>query len=86
MQPRLNLCLSLPPHYTNRRAPNTDWVTAITAWMMSCILFLFGALCSYAYLLWLGRKTGKAEAEEALKVRDEEVKQKQKTDFVRPIY
>lgn len=32
--------------------PNADGVTAIAAWMIVCIFFVFGALVCYAYLLW----------------------------------
>ena len=37
-------------HFSNM--PNTDGITAIAAWMLSCVFFVFCALMSYAYLLW----------------------------------
>ena len=38
-------------------SPNVEGVTAIAAWMMACILFVFGALLGYAYLLWKKKKS-----------------------------
>ena len=32
--------------------PNAEGITAITAWMISCIFCVFCALMCYAYLLW----------------------------------
>ena len=32
--------------------PSTDGITAIAAWMLSCVFFVFCALMAYAYLLW----------------------------------
>ena len=37
-------------HFSNM--PSTDGITAIAAWMLSCVFFVFCALMSYAYLLW----------------------------------
>ena len=33
-------------------SPNAEGMNAITAWMLVCILFVFGALIAYAFLLW----------------------------------
>ena len=32
-------------------------MTAIAAWMIVCILFVFGALAGYAWLLWKKKKS-----------------------------
>ena len=32
--------------------PNAEGITAVTAWMISCIFCVFCALMCYAYLLW----------------------------------
>jgi len=32
-------------------SPNTETMTALSAWMIACILFVFGALASYAGIL-----------------------------------
>ncbi len=32
--------------------PNAEGVTAMSAYIIVCILFVFGALCAYAFLLW----------------------------------
>ena len=37
-------------HFSNM--PSTDGITAIAAWMLSCVFFVFCALMCYAYLLW----------------------------------
>ena len=33
-------------------SPNSEGTTAITAWMLTCLFFVFGDLGSYALLLW----------------------------------
>ena len=33
-------------------SPNTETMTALSAWMIACILFVFGALASYAGILF----------------------------------
>ena len=38
---------------------NVEGMTAITAWMLVCIFFVFGALVGYAYLLWKKKKSPK---------------------------
>merc|ERR1719189_360479 len=51
-------------------SPNVEGMTAIAAWMIVCIFFVFGALVGYAYLLWkkkkscLKRKRNKKQTEE----------------------
>ena len=37
-------------------SPNVEGMTAIAAWMLVCIFFVFGALVGYAYLLWKKKK------------------------------
>lgn len=37
-------------------SPNVEGMTAIAAWMLVCIFFVFGALIGYAYLLWIWKK------------------------------
>eukprot|EP00090_Calanus_glacialis_P024072 TRINITY_DN37374_c0_g1_i1.p1 TRINITY_DN37374_c0_g1~~TRINITY_DN37374_c0_g1_i1.p1 ORF type:complete len:266 (+),score=63.00 TRINITY_DN37374_c0_g1_i1:102-800(+) len=34
-------------------SPNTEGMTAISSWMLACIFFLFGALMSYASILYI---------------------------------
>ena len=34
------------------RTPNSEGVSAMSAYIIACIFFVFGALCAYAYLLW----------------------------------
>ena len=56
-------------------SPNVEGMTAIAAWMLVCIFFVFGALVGYAYLLWkkkkscLKRKKTKKQSEEEGKLR-----------------
>jgi len=56
-------------------SPNVEGMTAIAAWMLVCIFFVFGALVGYAYLLWkkkkscLKRKKTKKQTEEEGKLR-----------------
>lgn len=38
-------------------SPNTEGMTAIAAWMLVCIFFVFGALSGYAFLLWKKKKS-----------------------------
>jgi len=38
-------------------SPNVEGMTAIAAWMLVCIFFVFGALVGYAYLLWKKKKS-----------------------------
>ncbi|XP_040576873.1 glutamate-gated chloride channel subunit beta [Lepeophtheirus salmonis] len=38
-------------------SPNVEGMTAIAAWMIGCIFFVFGALGGYAYLLWKKKKS-----------------------------
>ena len=38
-------------------SPNVEGMTAIAAWMLSCILFVFGALLAYAFILWRKKKS-----------------------------
>ena len=38
-------------------SPNVEGMTAIAAWMLVCIFFVFGALVGYAYLLWKRKKS-----------------------------
>ena len=39
------------------KSPNTEGMNAITAWMLVCILKVFGALVGYAFLLWRKKKS-----------------------------
>ena len=56
-------------------SPNVEGMTAIAAWMLVCIFFVFGALFGYAYLLWkkkkscLKRKKNRKQTEEEGKLR-----------------
>ena len=56
-------------------SPNVEGMTAIAAWMLVCIFFVFGALVGYAYLLWkkkkscLKRKKNKKQTEEETKLK-----------------
>ena len=38
-------------------SPNTEGMNAITAWILTCIFFVFGALGGYAFLLWRKKKS-----------------------------
>jgi len=38
------------------RSPTVEGMTSVIFWMISCILFVFGALCEYAGILYLKRK------------------------------
>ncbi|TRY78448.1 hypothetical protein TCAL_14393 [Tigriopus californicus] len=38
-------------------SPNVEGMTAIAAWMVVCIFFVFGALAGYAWLLWKKKKS-----------------------------
>jgi hypothetical protein len=38
---------------TTSNSPNTETITAISIWMITCILFVFGALTSYGGILFL---------------------------------
>ena len=38
-------------------SPNVEGMTAIAAWMLACILFVFGALLAYAFILWRKKKS-----------------------------
>ena len=38
-------------------SPNVEGMTAIAAWMIVCIFFVFGALFGYAWLLWKKKKS-----------------------------
>ncbi|XP_023338671.1 acetylcholine-gated chloride channel subunit acc-2 [Eurytemora carolleeae] len=46
---------------TTNVSPNTEGMTAISSWMLACIFFVFGALMSYAFILYLllRQKAGK---------------------------
>ena len=33
-------------------SPNVEGMTAIAGWMIVCMIFVFGALLGYAWLLW----------------------------------
>jgi small-conductance mechanosensitive channel len=41
-------------------SPNTETITAISIWIITCILFVFGALSSYAVILYRKYKTSSA--------------------------
>ena len=38
-------------HSVTSVSPNVEGMTAISAWMIVCILFVFAALAGYAYLV-----------------------------------
>ena len=57
-------------------SPNVEGMTAIAAWMLVCIFFVFGALVGYAYLLWKKKKSC-LKRKKTKKQSDEEVKLKQ---------
>ena len=40
----------------NAKAPPANGLTAISAWLLTCILFIFGALLAYAFILYKMRK------------------------------
>ena len=68
-------------------SPNVEGMTAIAAWMLVCIFFVFGALVGYAYLLWkkkkscLKRKKMRKECENMTKFR-----QMKKEEFRSKVY
>ena len=41
-----------PGYPTLPGVPNTETMTALSAWMIACILFVFGALAAYAGILF----------------------------------
>ena len=51
-------------------------MTAIAAWMLVCIFFVFGALVGYAYLLWKKKKSC-LKRKRSRKMTDEETKVRQ---------
>ena len=57
-------------------SPNVEGMTAIAAWMLVCIFFVFGALVGYAYLLWKKKKSC-LKRKKTKKQSDEEIKLKQ---------
>ena len=54
-------------------SPNTEGMNAITAWMLTCIFFVFGALGGYAFLLWRKKKSC-LKRHRKVKITDEEAK------------
>ena len=40
-------------------SPNVEGLSAISAWMFTCILFVFGALIEYAGILYKMKKSQK---------------------------
>jgi hypothetical protein len=57
--------------------PNAEGVTAITAWMISCIFFVFCGLMCYAHLLWRLRPSLlKSRVRQRQRDTTEEIKQK----------
>jgi hypothetical protein len=36
----------------NNASPNVEGMTAISAWMLACMFFIFGALLGYACILY----------------------------------
>ena len=58
-------------------SPNTEGMNAITAWMLTCIFFVFGALGGYAFLLWRKKKSC-LKRHRKTKVTDEEAKSRLK--------
>ena len=38
-------------------SPNVEGMTAIAGWMIVCMIFVFGALLGYAWLLWKKKKS-----------------------------
>ncbi len=63
-------------------SPNTEGMNAITAWMLVCIFFVFGALGGYAFLLWRKKKSC-LKRHRVRKLTDEEAKArgKKKEDY-----
>ena len=73
-------------------SPNVEGMTAIAAWMLACILFVFGALLAYAFILWrkkksllayylLGKRTGLRRKVKRLSDTDLSLGEKRKEDF-----
>jgi hypothetical protein len=58
-------------------SPNAEGMNAITAWMLICIFFVFGALLAYAYLLWRKKKSC-LKRHKSRKISDDETKWKVK--------
>ncbi len=58
-------------------SPNVEGMTAIAAWMLVCIMFVFGALAGYAWLLWKKKKSC-LKRKRIRKVTDEEGKARNK--------
>ena len=58
-------------------SPNVEGMTAIAAWMLACILFVFGALLAYAFLL--GKRT--MLRQKVKRLSDSELSRIRKEDF-----
>ena len=58
-------------------SPNVEGMTAIAAWMITCILFVFLALVAYAWLLWKKKKSC-LKRKRARKMSDDEGKARNK--------
>ena len=63
-------------------SPNVEGMTAIAAWMIVCIMFVFGALAGYSYLLWKKKKSC-LKRKRLRKISEDEVKlrTKRKEEF-----
>ena len=55
-------------------SPNVEGMTAIAAWMIVCIFFVFGALFGYAWLLWKKKKSCLKRKKFSKKLSDEDAK------------
>ena len=63
-------------------SPNVEGMTAIAAWMLVCIFFVFGALVGYAYLLWTKKKSClKRKKTKKISEAESKTRQQRKDDY-----
>ena len=61
-------------------SPNVEGMTAIAAWMLVCIFFVFGVLVGYAFLLWTKKKSVLKKKKSKMTSKDV-LKDNQKDDY-----
>ena len=65
-------------------SPNVEGMTAIAGWMIVCMIFVFGALLGYAWLLWKKKKSClKRKRSKKLSDVDGKAKTKKKEEYQR---
>ena len=63
-------------------SPNVEGMTAIAGWMIVCMIFVFGALLGYAWLLWKKKKSClKRKRSKKLSDADGKAKTKKKEEY-----